>query len=123
MTTSISPELRKLYMLSLLRSILCIYMKKILIEVSQQSTMELLFNINRVSLLYVHILANDGFREYTNDTVFIVVPTSTSTMAKILVPSWDAVKSDCHISVLCYICCLLKPFYFIVCVYVRQGLM
>lgn len=87
MTTSISPELRKLYMLSLLRSILCIYMKQILIEVSQQSTMELLFNINRVSLLYVHILANDGFREYTNDTVFIVVPTSTSTMAKILVPS------------------------------------
>lgn len=62
-------------------------MKKILIEVSQQSMMELLFNINWVSLLYVHILANDGFGEYTNDTVFMVVPTSTSTMAKVLVPS------------------------------------
>ena len=84
MNDSITTEI--VHVVSSVLNIMHLY-EKILIEVSQQSMMELLFNINWVSLLYVHILASDAFGEYTNDTVFMVVAASASTVVKVLIPS------------------------------------
>ena len=53
MNDSITTEI--VHVVSSVLNIMHLY-EKILIEVSQQSMMELLFNINWVSLLYVHIL-------------------------------------------------------------------